>query len=173
MSSAENLQLMIIDNKHNSNAFVNSLTMYATGSIVGASVSAIVYSSIVASGEITGSLVSSGINASGAVVGYGTELVAGTVAGNSVRALASVSGSVAKPLISSSSRTFAVGISLIAGAISAIATSAIMYGTKEAGTYIYSKVEDYKHHIAEKIQHPEEVDEELEQLVLESSNFED
>lgn len=172
MSSAENLQLLIVDNKHN-NMLMNSLTMYATGSIVGASVSAIVYSSIVASGEITGSLVSSGINVSGSIIGYGTELVAGTVAGNSVRALANVSGSIVKPIISSSSRTFAVGISIIAGAISAIATSALMYGTKEAGIYIYSKVEDYKQHIAEKIQHSEEVDEEVEQFVLEISNFED
>ncbi len=167
-------QLTIITKKQNNESYSNTLTMYTAGSIVGASVSALVYSSIVTSGEITGSLVQTGINLGGSILGYGTELVAGTLAGNSVRGIAAVSGAIAGPTISSSSRTVAAGLSLIAGAISAIATSAFLYGAKETGTYIYTKVEDYKFQVAEKIQHPTSVDCKIVDEVLETGEeFED
>ena len=163
-----NLHLAIITKKQKNESYSSALTMYTAGSIVGASVSAIVYSSIVTSGEITGSLVQTGINLGGSILGYGTELVAGTLAGNSVRGIAAVSGAIAGPTISSSSRTVAAGLSLIAGTVSAIATSAFLYGVKEAGSYIHSKVEDYKFQLAEKIQYPIEVDNEIVNEVLET-----
>jgi len=164
-----NLQLAIIDTKKDNNSITNSLTMYAAGSIVGASVSAIVYSSIATSGEITGSLVQTGLHLGGNLIGYGTDIIIGPIAGSSVRAFATISGAIAGPTISSSSRTVATGVSLIAGALSAIATSAIIYGAKEAGSYISSKVGNYKHHIAEKIQHSEEVHKEVEELIIETA----
>ncbi len=163
-----NLQLAIIDKRVKNESYSSSLTMYTAGSIVGASVSAIVYSSIVTSGDITGSLIQTGINLGGSILGYGTELLVGSIAGNSVRGIAAASGAIAGPTISSSTRTIAVGLSVIAGAISAITTSTFLYGAKEAGYYIYTKIEDYKHQVAEKIQHPIAIDNDLVNEILET-----
>ncbi len=167
--SQYNLQLAIVEKKNVEKLYPNSLTLYSAGSIVGASVSAIVYSSIVTSGDITGSLVTSGLNLGGRILGYGTELIAGAAVGNSIRGIATVSGAVAGPAISSSSRTVAAGVSLVAGALSAIATSAFIYGANEVGAYLYSKVEDCKTKVAEQIQHPTEVTDDISNSVLDTA----
>lgn len=143
-----------------------SVTICAPGTLVGATVSALVYTTLVTTGELAASATGAGIELTGNALAYGTELVAGSAAGTTVRTMAKTYGAIAKPAISNGSRLGALGISVLAGAGAAVGTSALLYGGKCAGQYIYDyyltaknklveniKIEDY---IASKIQKPVE-----------------
>jgi hypothetical protein len=127
-----------------------TLSICTAGTIVGASVSAIVYSAIYTAGEITGSLTSSGISISGQIVAKGADYVVGSITGDAIRGFSSATSAVAGPTISSTSRTAAAGISVIAGAGAALTTSAVIYGAKEA----YAYIQRYKEKVAQQVQYP-------------------
>jgi hypothetical protein len=130
------------------------LTLSAPGTIVGATVSALVYTTLSTTGEIAAAATSTGIELTGNILAYGTELAAGSLPAATVRAAAKTYGALAKPTISNASRLGALGISVLAGTGAALATSAIVYGGKYAGSYLYSCIEDYKQKVAKKIQYP-------------------
>ena len=141
-----------------------TMTMCTTGGIVGATVSALVYNTITATGDVTAALASSGISATGNLIAFGTEYVAGTMAANTVRVLTRTSSALTGPAIVSGSRTAAVSLSLVAGGLSALTASALVYGTKKVGDYLYYKTEKYKERVAMKVQYPINHDEEIELL---------
>lgn len=146
-----------------------SVTISAPGTLVGATVSALVYTTLITTGEFAASATGTGIELTGSALAYGTEMIAGSGAGSTVRALSRTYSAIAKPAIANGSRLGALGISLLAGTGAAVTTSALLYGGKRAGSYLYScmeqaqraitnKVEDYKTAIATKIQQPVETD---------------
>ena len=134
-----------------------AMTMNATGGIIGATVSALVYSAITTTGDIAASVTSSGISLTGEAIALGTEYIAGTMAGNSVRVATRTTSAIAGPTISTSSRTVAAGVALISGAVAAVTTSLVIYGAHQAGSYLYSCTEKYKQKVAEKIQYPMDI----------------
>ncbi len=146
-----------------------SVTISAPGTLVGATVSALVYTTLITTGEFAANATGAGIELTGSALAYGTEMVVGSAAGSTIRALSRTYSEIAKPAFANGSRLGALGISLLAGTGAAVTTSALIYGGKRAGTYLYScmeqahraladKVEDYKTAIATKIQQPIEND---------------
>lgn len=133
------------------------LTLSAPGTFVGATVSAIVFTTLTTTGEIAAAATGTGIELTGNVLAYGTELAVGSLAANTIRNMARTYSAVARPTISNSSRLGALGLSVIAGASAAFTTSAIIYGGKQVGSYLYSCYEDYKQKVAHTIQHPIEL----------------
>ena len=110
----------------------------STSNIVGITISSFIYSTITTTGDITASATKTGIDIAGNILGYGTDLVAGPIAGSTVRCLANSYGSVTKHTISKSSRIGAIGISLIAYTGSALTTTAIIHGSNIlANSYNY------------------------------------
>jgi hypothetical protein len=140
-------------------------TISASGTIVGATVSAIVFTTLTTTGEIAAAVTGTGIELTGNVLAYGTELTVGSLAANTVKTLSRTYSAVARPTISNTSRLGALGLSVIAGAGAAFTTSVLIYGGKQAGSYLYSFYEDYKQKIANKIQHPIEVSSDI--LIIE------
>jgi hypothetical protein len=134
-------------------------TMSATGTVVGATVSALVYTALSTGGELAATATGTGIELAGAAIGYGADLAIGSAAGSTVRALANGYSAVARPAISSTSKLGAAGISVLAGAGAALTTNALVYGGKKVGSYLYSRVEDYKYRVATKVQHETPLDE--------------
>lgn len=134
------------------------LTLSAPGTFVGAAVSAIVYTTLSTTGEIAAAGVGTGIELSGNILAYGTELAIGSIPAHTLRMAAKTYGAVARPAISNTSRLGALGISVLAGAGAALTTSAMIYGSKRAMDYLYSCIEDYKQKVAYKIQHPIELE---------------
>lgn len=150
---------------------VYSVTICAPGTLIGATVSALVYTSLITTGEIAAAVTGTGIELTGNALAYGAELVTGSHAATSIRTLAKSYGAIAKPAISNTSRLGALGISVLAGTGAAVTTSALLYGASSAGHYIYDcyvstkkklaenvKIEDY---IAGKIQKPVESSNEI------------
>jgi hypothetical protein len=127
-----------------------TLSICTAGTIVGASVSAIVYSAIYTAGELTGTITSSGISITGQIIAKGTDYIAGSTTGDVIRGFSSATSAIAGPTISSTSRTAAAGISVIAGAGAALTTSAIVYSAKEA----YAYIQRYKEKVAQQVQYP-------------------
>ena len=150
-----------------------AMTMNATGGIIGATVSALVYSAITTTGDIAASVTSSGISLTGEAIALGTEYIAGTMAGNSVRVATRTTSAIAGPTISTSSRTVAAGVALISGAVAAVTTSLVIYGAHQAGSYLYSCTEKYKQKVAEKIQYPMDISEFEKGTVEELISFDD
>lgn len=140
----------IVPNKSDTYFF----TLSAPGTIVGATVSAVVFTTLSATGEIAAAVTGTGIELTGNVLAYGTEIIGGSLAANSVRTMARTYGALAKPAISNSSRIGALGISVLAGTGAAFTTSALLYGGKQIGSYLYSYYEEYKQNVVNKIQHP-------------------
>jgi hypothetical protein len=166
-SNKYSYQLATLNDKTVKKSDIFTMTIGATGGIVGATVSALVYSAITTTGDIAASVTSSGISLTGEAIALGTEYVAGTMAGNSVRVAAKTTSAIAGPTISTSSRTVAAGVALISGAVAAITTSLVMYGTQQAGSYLYSCTEKYKQKVAEKIQYPVDITTEFEKGTIE------
>jgi hypothetical protein len=133
-------------------------TLSAPGTFVGATVSAIVYTTLSTTGEIAAAATGTGIELSGNLLAYGTELAIGSIPAHTIRIAAKTYGAVARPAISNTSRIGALGISVLAGAGAAFTTSAVIYGSKKAIDYLYSCIEDYKQKVAQKIQHPIELE---------------
>ena len=102
--------------------------------IVGATVSSAVYTSINTTGEISASLISRGIGLAGNVVGAGVDYFFGTAAGNSVRILGTVGESVTAPIISNSTRSVAVGTSIVAGTAAALLATGAVNGARAFAT---------------------------------------
>lgn len=134
-------------------------TMSATGAVVGATVSALVYTALSTGGEVAANATGAGIEFAGAAIGYGADLAIGSTAGSTVRALANGYSAFVRPAISSTSKLGAAGLSILAGAGAALTTNALVYGGKKVGSYLYSCVEDYKYRVATKVQHETPLDE--------------
>jgi len=98
--------------------------------IVGATVSSAVYTSINTTGEISASLISRGIGLASNVVGAGVDYFFGSAAGNTVRVLGTVGESVSAPMISNSTRTIAVGTSIVAGTAAALLATGAVSGAR-------------------------------------------
>ena len=98
--------------------------------IVGATVSSAVYTSINTTGEISASLIGRGIGLASNVVGAGADYFFGAAAGNSIRIMGSVGESFAAPMISNSTRTVAVGSSIVAGTAAALLATGAVSGVK-------------------------------------------
>lgn len=152
---------------------IYTMTMSASGGIIGATVSALVYSAITTTGDIAASITSSGISLTGEAIALGTEYIAGTMAGNSVRIATRATSSIAGPTISTSTRTAAAGIALISGAVAAVGTSLVIYGAQQAGSYLYSCTEKYKQKVAEKIQYPIDISQLEKGTIEELISFDD
>lgn len=107
-----------------------SITIHipSASSIVSTTVSSILYSAITTTGDITASATQIGIELAGNIIGYGTDFVAGPIAGASVRCVANSYGAVTKHTISKSSRIGAVGLSLITYTGVALTTTAVIHG---------------------------------------------
>jgi hypothetical protein len=133
-------------------------TLSAPGTFVGATVSAIVYTTLSTTGEIAAAATGTGIELGGNLLAYGTEFVIGSIPAHTVRMAAKTYGAVARPAITNTSRLGALGISVLAGAGAAFTTSAVIYSSKRAAAYLYSCIEDYKQKVAYKIQHPIELE---------------
>jgi hypothetical protein len=141
------------------NSSVIMFTMSTTGAVVGATVSALVYTALTTGGELAATATGTGIELAGTALGYGADLIVGSAAGATVRALANGYSAVARPAISTTSKIGAAGISVLAGAGAALTTNALVYGGKKVGSFLYSRVEDYKHRVAAKVQHETPLDE--------------
>jgi hypothetical protein len=151
-----------------------SVTISEPGTLVGATVSALVYTTLITTGEFAASAAGTGIELTGSALAYGTELVAGSdsIAGTTIRTLSRTYSAIARPAIANGSRLGALGISLLAGTGAAVTTSALLYGGKQTGSYLYScmeqaqrvwtnKIENYKTAIATRIQQPVETNNEI------------
>jgi hypothetical protein len=141
------------------NGSIIMFTMSATGAVVGATVSALVYTALSTGGELTATATGTGIELAGTALGYGADLIIGSAAGTTVRALANGYSAIARPTISTTSKIGAAGISVLAGAGAALTTNALVYGGKKMGSFVYSRIEDYKHRVAAKVQHETPLDE--------------
>jgi hypothetical protein len=152
-------------NPNNEKKDIFHITLSAPGTLVGATVSAIVYTTLSTTGEIVATATGTGIELGGNLLAYGTEFAIGSLPAHTIRMAAKTYGAVARPTISNTSRLGALGISVLAGAGAAFTTSALIYGGKRAGTYLYSYIEDYKQKVAQKIQYPIELESKV--LVIE------
>jgi hypothetical protein len=141
------------DKNSNDNKETYFITLSAPGTLIGATVSAIVYTTLSTSGEIAAAVTGTGIELTGNLIAYGTELAVGSIPANTIRMAAKTYGAIARPTISNSSRIGALGISVLAGTGAAFTTSALIYGGKQVSYYLYSCIEDYKQKIAQKIQY--------------------
>jgi hypothetical protein len=146
-------------------------TLSAPGAFVGATVSAIVYTTLSTTGEIAASATGTGIELGGNLIAYGTELAIGSIPAHTVRMAAKTYSALAKPTISNTSRLGALGISVIVGAGAALTTSAVIYGSKQIGSYLYSCIEEYKQKVAQKIQHS--IDPEMTLLLIKDNDDDD
>ena len=63
------------------------------GDVVGTAVSSILYSAITTTGDVTASATEAGIEIAGAVIEYGTEIMSGKIASNTVKAITTTPGS--------------------------------------------------------------------------------
>lgn len=133
-------------------------TLSAPGAIIGATVSAVVFTTLSTTGEVAAVATGKGIELGGSLLAYGTELAFGSIPAHTVRIASKTYSAIAKPAISNTSRLGALGISVLAGAGAAFTTSAIIYGGKLAGSYLYSYIEDYKQKMANRIQQPMEIE---------------
>jgi hypothetical protein len=126
----------------------------AAGTYVGSAVSNLVYNALVTSAEAAASATESSIRFTGDMLGLGTDLVVGPLAGNAVRAAARGYGAVTKPVITTSARLGAAGLSVVAGTGAAYTTTALLYGGRKLGSYLRSYYVNYKKGVAAKIQYP-------------------
>ena len=94
---------------------------------ISTTVSSIVYSAVTTTGDTTALVTRSGIELVGTIIGYGTDLVAGPIAGATVRCVANSYGAVTKHTIEKSSRIGAIGLSLIAYTGTALTTTAVIH----------------------------------------------
>ena len=136
----------------------NTMTMCSTGTIIGATVSAIVYSAISTTGDVTASITRTGIGVTGEIVAKGVEYVVGPIVGDTIRVFSTATGAVVEPTIKTTSRTTAAGLSILAGASAALTTSIAIYGAKELFTYLEKYTEGYKRKLAQQVQYPVEMD---------------
>ena len=116
------------------------LSAPTAGTLIGGTVTAIVYTTLSTTGEIAAAAAETGIELTGNVLALGTELIAGTLAGNTVRTMAKIYGAVTRPVISNGTKLGALGVSVLAGTIVAATTTAVV----NSSSYLYSYYEEYK-----------------------------
>jgi hypothetical protein len=116
------------------------VTLPAAGTVIAATVTAIVYTTLSTTGEIAAAAAGTGIELTGSVLALGTDYIAGTLAGNTVRNMAKTYGAVTRPAISQGSKLGALGLSVLAGTVAAVTTTAVV----NSGSYLYSCYEEYK-----------------------------
>lgn len=144
------------DEKDKNDSF--HISVSAPGTLVGATVSAIVYTTLSTTGEIAAVATGTTIELSGNILAYGAEFTLGSIPAQTIRVAAKTYGALARPAISNSSRLGALGISVIAGTGAALTTSALIYGGKQTHAFLYSCIENYKQTVPLKIQYPIELD---------------
>jgi hypothetical protein len=130
------------------------LPVSATGAFIGSTVSNAIYTALATSGEVAAHATESGIEFTGNMLGLGTDVMVGPLAGNAVRALARTYSSIAKPAISTSAKLGAAGISVVAGTGVALTATALVYGGRKLGSYVYTHYVNYKKGVAANIQYP-------------------
>lgn len=112
----------------------------STGDMVASAISHIVYSAVTVTGDVTASATKTGMDLAGSIIGYGTELIAGPVAGATVRCVANTYSSATKHTIAKGSRIGAIGISLLVYTGTALTTSVVIHGGNMIGqSYNYFK----------------------------------
>jgi hypothetical protein len=121
-----------------SNTYYVTLPTY--GTLIGATVTAVVYTTLATTGEIAAAATETGIELTGNILAFGTELVAGSIAGNTIRTASKTYGTISRPIISNSSRIGAMGLSVLAGGLAAVTTTALV----NSGAYLYSYYKEYK-----------------------------
>lgn len=126
----------------------------AAGTYVGSAVSNIVYNALVTSAEAAAYATESSIRFTGDMLGLGTDLMVGPLAGNAVRVAARGYGAVTKPMITTGAKLGAAGISVVAGTGAAYTATALLYGGRKLGSYLHSYYVNYKKGVAAKIQYP-------------------
>jgi hypothetical protein len=128
--------------------------VHAAGTYVGSAVSNLVYQALVTSGEAAASATESSIHFTGNMLGLGTDLLVGPLAGNAVRTVVRSYGSIAKPVITTGTKLGAAGISVVAGTGAAYTATALIYGGRKLGSYLHSYYVNYKKGVAANIQYP-------------------
>ena len=115
-----------------------------TGDMIGTTVSSMVYSALTTTGDVTATATQTGMDIAGQIIGYGTEMMAGPIAGNTVRAIASAYGSATKHAITKSSRIGAISLSILAYTGAALTTTALIRSGNAISTlyYMYNKPGD-------------------------------
>jgi hypothetical protein len=126
----------------------------SAGTYVGSAVSNLVYNALVTSAEAAASATESSIRFTGDMLGLGTDLVVGPLAGNAVRAAARGYGAVTKPVITTGAKLGAAGISVLAGTGAAYTATALLYGGRKISSYLHSYYVNYKKGVAAQIQYP-------------------
>jgi hypothetical protein len=126
----------------------------AAGTYVGSAVSNLVYNTLVTSVEAAASAMETSILFTGDMLGLGTDLVVGPLAGNAVRVAARGYGAVANPVITTGARIGAAGISVVAGTGAAYTATALLYGGRKIGSYLHSYYVNYRKGVAATIQYP-------------------
>ena len=126
----------------------------AAGRYMGSTVSNLMYNALVTSADAAASATESSIMFTGDMLGLGTDMVVGPLAGNAVRAAARGYGAMTKPVITTGSRIGAAGISVVTGTVVAYTATALIYGGRKLGYYLHSYYVNYKKGVAAKIQYP-------------------
>ena len=108
------------------------------GDVVGTAVSSILYSAITTTGDVTASATEAGIEIAGAVIEYGTEIMSGKIASNTVKAITKSYSKSAKYSISKGSLIGATCLSLIAYTGTSLTTTAVVYTGRIISTQLYS-----------------------------------
>jgi len=104
--------------------------------ILGTTLSAIVYTVVSTAGDTTASAAKLGIELAGKLLGYGTDMVAGPIAGNTVRYVANSYSDITKHTIVKSTRIGAVSLSIVAGTGVVLTTLAVSHGSTMIANYI-------------------------------------
>ena len=103
--------------------------------ILSTTLSAIVYTAVSTAGDATASAAKLGIELAGKLLGYGTDMVAGPIAGNTVRYISNSYSDITKHTIVKSTRIGAVSLSLVAGTGVILTTLAVSHGSNIITNY--------------------------------------
>jgi hypothetical protein len=112
--------------------------------VVGSSVSSAVYSSIIATGDVSATTISKGIGLLGKGLGYGADMLIGRSAGNSIRMMGDAGEIITSPAIKTGSRALAFGASVAAGTVAGLLTAGVAHGSVVLMGYGWSAYNKYK-----------------------------
>ena len=123
------------------------ITLSAPGTIVGLTVSAIVFTTITTTADLAANVIGTGIELSGNILAYSTEFISGPIPAHTIQLAAKSYSDITKPIIRNTSRIGALGISILAGTSATFTTNVCIYGGKRIGSYLYSCYESYSKNI--------------------------
>ncbi len=112
--------------------------------VVGSSVSSAVYTSIIATGDVSATTISKGIGWLGKGIGYGADMLIGRSAGNSIRMMGDVGETITSPAIKTGSRALAFGASIAAGTVAGLLTAGVAHGSVALIGYAKGAYDRYK-----------------------------